>query len=551
MNSILEYYQRMKDGREVVGRWILTWYEYIVHGLESGLFFFDAKKANKAIKYIETFCRHHEGPLGGQLITLELWQKAFLSVVFGIMDKDGRRQFREVLLIVARKNGKTLFAAAIASYCAFLDGEYGGRIYFAAPKLDQAALCYDAFYQMLDKDPELAPLAKKRRTDVYISTSNTSARPLAFSARKSDGLNPSLCVADEVASWAGPPGLKFYEVIKSAFGARSQPLLLSITTAGYENEGIYDELIKRATRYLLGDSKESRLAPFLYQIDDPAKWSDITELKKANPNLGVSVTVDYLLEEIAIAEGSLSKKAEFLTKYCNIKQNSSAAWLSTTAVERASGAHLSLEDFRGCYAVCGIDLSRTTDLTAVVTIIERDNQIYAFAQFFLPAEKLEEAIARDGLPYDKYVERGLLQLSGENFVDYQDCYNYMLSLVRDYDIYPLKVGYDRYSAQYLVKDLKADGFHMDDVYQGYNLTSVIRECEGLIKDGRINIGDNDLLKVHLLNAALKFDSGSDRCKLEKISKNDHVDGTAALLDALCVRQKWWDEVGDQLINRGA
>lgn len=549
-NHIYEYYQKIQDGTIIVGRWIRLWYEYIVRGLENGLFFFDAKKAGKAIRFIETFCRHHEGALAPQLIRLELWQKAFVSVVFGILDESGARQFREIVCIIARKNGKTLFAAAIAEYCTFLDGEYGARIYFAAPKLEQAALCYDAYYQMIDKDPELSAMAKKRRSDVYIAESNSSARPMAFSAKKSDGLNISLCVADEIASWPGDQGLKFYEVIKSSFGARRQPLLLSISTAGYINEGIYDELIKRSTRFLLGDSKERRLAPFLYIIDDVEKWADINELRKSNPNMGVSVSVDYLLEEIAVAEGSLSKKAEFLTKYCNIKQNSSQAWLSTRDVEKASGPHLELDAFRDTYCVGGIDLSRTTDLTACTAVIERGGRLYVFARFFLPAEKLEEATARDGLPYAAYVQRGILKLSGDNFVDYHDCFDWFRALVEEYQIYPLKVGYDRYTAQYLVQEMSQYGFHMDDVFQGYNLTPVIREVEGQIKDGVFCIGDNDLLKVHLLNTATKAEAESGRCKPVKMSATDHIDGTAALLDAMTVRQKYYAEIGEQLKNEG-
>ena len=549
-NFIFEYYQKIQDGSEIVGQWIKLWYEYIVRGLEKGSFFFDSKKAGKAIRFIETFCRHHEGALAPQLIRLELWQKALVSVLFGIIDGDGYRQFREALVVIARKNGKTLLAAAIAAYCAFLDGEYGGRIYFAAPKLEQAALCYDAFYQMIDKDPELAPMAKKRRSDIYIADSNTSAKPLAFSAKKSDGLNISLCIADENASWPGDQGLKFYEVIKSSFGARRQPLLLSISTAGYINEGIYDELMKRATRVLKGDSKERRLAPFLYIIDDIGKWNDINELKKSNPNMGVSVSVDYLLEEIAVAEGSLSKKAEFLTKYCNIKQNSSQAWLSTKAVEKCSGKPICLDDFRNTYCVGGIDLSRTTDLTACTAIIEKDGKMYVFAKFFLPAEKLEEATARDGLPYSAYIKRGFLKLSGDNFVDYHDCFDWFKMLVEEYQIYPLQIGYDRYTAQYLVQEMEQYGFHMDDVFQGYNLTPVIREMEGQMKDGIFDIGDNDLLKVHLLNMAIKSEAESGRSKLVKMNVSDHIDGGAALLDALTVRQKYYAEIGEQLKNVG-
>lgn len=547
-NFIYEYYQRITDGSEIVGTFIRVWYKYIIDGLEAQSFFFDQKKANKAIRFIEGFCRHHEGALAPGLIRLELWQKAFVSVVFGIMDREGYRQFREVILIIARKNGKTLFAAAIANYMAFLDGEYGARIYFIAPKLQQASLCFDGFFQMIKKEPELNQLAKKRRTDVYIESSNTSAMPLAFNAKKSDGLNPSLTVCDEIASWQGDAGLKQYEVIKSALGARRQPLVLSISTAGYVTGGIYDELIARATRLLKGGSNERRLAPFLYVIDDITKWNDINELRKSNPNLGVSVSVDYLLEEIAVAEQSLSKKAEFMTKYCNIKQNSSQAWLDAVVVENACGDHLDLNDFRGSYCIGGIDLSQTTDLTACTIAIQRDGKIFVFAKFFLPAEKIDEATERDGLPYRAYIQRGILQPSGDNFIDYHDAEKWFTDMVREYEIYPLKIGYDRYSAQYLINDMKSFGFHMDDVYQGENLYPVIQEVEGMMKDGAINIGDNDLLKIHLLNSAVKMSVERGRGKLVKLSPNDHIDGTASLLDAFTVRQKWWNEVGAQLAN---
>lgn len=549
-NYILAYYQAIRDGSVMVGRWIEAWYTYIVQGLERGEFYFDPKLANRAIRFIETFCRHHEGALAPGMIILELWQKALISVLFGVVDESGARQFREVLIVMGRKNGKTLLAAAISVYCAFMDGEYGARIYFAAPKLEQAGLCFDAFYQMVSKDEELSKMIKKRRSDIYIEESNSSAKPIAFNAKKSDGLNILLCVADEAASWAGDAGLKFYEVLKSSFGARRQPMLLTITTAGYVNDGLYDELMKRSTAVLKGTSKERRLAPFLYIIDDPKKWNDINELRKSNPNLGVSVSTDYLLEEIAIAEGSLSKRMEFLTKYCNIKQNSSQAWLEWEVVERASGAALKLEDFRGSYCVGGIDLSQTTDLTSCCAVIERGGKLYVFSHFFMPASRLETATAEDGMPYEIYRQRGILTLSGENYVDYRDCFAWFRRLVEEYQIYPLKVGYDRYSAQYLVEEMKRYGFHMDDVFQGTNLTPVIHEFEGIAKDGNITIGDNDLLKAHLLNSALKFEADSQRVRLIKIAPRSRIDGTAALLDAMTVRQKWYAEIGEQLKNVG-
>jgi phage terminase large subunit-like protein len=547
-NYILSYYQAIHEGTAVVGKWIRLFFEYIINGLKNQDFLFDQKKANRAIKFIETFCHHCEGR--DDTLKLELWQKAVVSVIFGIVDSENLRIFREIVIIIGRKNGKTLFAAAIIAYCVYLDGEYGAKVFCVAPKLDQADLVYSAFWQTIQKEPELSELIKKRKSDFYLESTNSSVKKIAFNAKKSDGFNPHLTICDEIASWPGDQGLKQYEVMKSALGARKQPLVISISTAGYINEGIYDELIKRSTRFLLGDSKERRLAPFLYMIDDIQKWNDINELRKSNPNMGVSVSVDYLLEEIAVAEGSLSKKAEFITKYCNIKQNSSQAWLSTQAVSQTSGKPVDLQKFKNCYCVGGIDLSRTTDLTACTAIVEKNGRLYVFAKFFLPSEKLEEATARDGLPYAAYVQRGILQLSGDNFVDYHDCFNWFKMLVEQYQIYPLKVGYDRYTAQYLVQEMKQYGFHMDDVFQGYNLTPVIQETEGLMKDGAFYIGDNDLLKVHLLNMALKTETESGRNKPIKMSTNDHIDGGAALLDAMTVRQKYYAEIGSQLRNAG-
>lgn len=568
-NWIFAYYQRIKEGTITVGRWILLFYEYIVRGLEAKSFFLDEKKANAAINWIEAHCFHTEGVLAPGPFLLELWQKAFLSVVFGIVDEKGLRQFREVVLIVARKNGKSLFASAIARYIWTQEG-FGTRVYNLAPKLDQAEIIYNNVWVMTTLDPEWqerkalaeqkdahkkklnddSDLERHRMTDLYIPSTNSTVKKIAFSAKKSDGFNPSLCICDEIAAWEGDKGLKQYEVMKSGMGARPEGLLLSCSTSGYANDSIYDELLKRSTAFLLGNSKERKLAPFLYMIDDIEKWNDINELRKSNPNLGVSVTVDYLLEEIAVAEGSLSKKTEFITKYANRKQNSSLAWIPANIIEKACGDPLRLEDFSRHYAVLGIDLSQTTDLTAAVLLVEKEGELYCFAHFWLPAEKIEEATQKDGLPYDAYIRRGILTPSGDNFVDYHDCFNWCADMVRKYKIYPLMVGYDRYSAQYLIKDMEAYGFHTDDVYQGDNLWPVMQETEGILKDGKMHIGDNDLLKVHLLNSAVKMSTERGRGRLVKLAPTDHIDGTAALLDAMTVRQKHYTSLGQRLKNEG-
>ena len=552
MNWILAYYQGIMDGSIVVGRWVRLLYERIVHGIEDGTYIYNQGNANNAIRFIESFVRHNKGTLAPGLLKLSLWQKAAISCIFGIVDGEGNRQFREVMMVVGRKCGKTLLASAIMAYMVYSEGEYGQEVYCIAPKLDQSDLVFSAFEFTVDHTPSFTSRTQKRwRTgDLFVQESNSTIKKIAFSEKRADGYNPQLTIADEIASWPGDRGLKQYEVMISGTGARKQPLMVAISSAGYVNEGIYDELFKRSTRVLKGDSQEKRLLPFLYTIDDPRKWNDINELRKSLPGLGVSVPVDFILDEINTASESLSKRAEFLTKYCNVKQSSSLAWLPETAVLDAGGEHMELSQFCDSYAVAGIDLSRTTDLTAATVVIEKDGILNVFAHFWLPGEKITEAAARDGLPYQIYVQRGLLSPSGDNVIDYQDVYRWMTTLIEAYRIYPLMVGYDRYSAQYLIQDLKGYGFQVDDVFQGTNLTPVIRETEGLLRDGRIRIGDNDLLKVHLLDSALKMDAESERCKLIKLRKNGHIDGTAALLCAMCVRQKHWQMIGDQLRNEG-
>lgn len=569
-NYIYEYYQKINDGSIIVGKWIHLVYEYVVKGLEEKLFIYDSKKANKAINWIEKHCFHVEGPLAPNSFKLELWEKAFVSCIFGIIDPETNyRVFREVLLLIGRKNGKSIIASCIANYVFQEDGGFGARVFNVAPKLDQADIIYSNTWMMTQLDPENIQkreaindkrsqshqrveddptIPKRRMSDIYLPISNSTMKKIAFSAKKSDGFNPSLAICDEIAAWEGDSGIKQYEAIRSGMGARPEGLVISCTTSGYVNDSIFDEIMKRATRFLMGDSKETKLLPFLYMIDDVEKWNDINELQKSNPNLGVSISVDYMLEEIAIAEGSLSKKAEFLTKYACIKQNSSLAWLSAQTVEKMCGEQLQLEDFRSSYCVAGIDLSQTTDLSSAVILIEKNGELYVFAKFWLPAEKIDEATERDGIPYNIYIQRGLLEPSGDNYIDYHDCYNWLVSMVEQYELLPLVVGYDRYSAIYLVQTLEQYGFHCSDVFQGDNLWPVLQEMEGLFKDGKVHIGDNDLLKIHLLNAAIKMNAERGRGKLIKINPTQHIDGVAALSDAFCVRQHDYAEIGERLKN---
>ena len=555
-NAILTYYQKIQDGSITVGKWIKILYDTIIDGLESKRWFFNQRRANASIGFIEKYCHHYKGALAPDRIKLSLWQKAALSLMFGIVDADGIRQFTECMFVVGRKCGKTLIAAGIETYFGYAAGEFGSEIYFLAPKLAQADLAYSALEFNVNHEPALKKKTKSTKSrGLYIKESNTTIQKLPFADRKSDGYGPMSWVGDEASSWIGDRGLKQWEVMVSGTGARVEPFGIAISSAGYVNDGIYDELFRRGTAFLMGNSREEHFLPILYTIDDVEKWDDLNELQKSLPGLGESVGIKFILKEINTARESLSKKVEFLTKYCNIKQNSSQAWLTAQDVKKCFTASdggpavATLEDLRHSYALGGIDLSLAVDLTCAVVCVEKYGITWFDAMFFMPANKVDEATARDGLPYRIYAERGLLTISGENTVDYHDVHNWFRMLEKDYEILPLRVGYDRYSAAYLVQDMEADGFTMESVSQGSNLTGVLIDMEGMIKDGRLRcINDNDLMKIHMLDSALKFEAETNRRRLIKISPKAHIDGMAALSDAICMRYLHYDELAGQLSN---
>ena len=539
----------------MVGKWIRMLYDVLMQGISDCRWFYDDRLANNAIGFVERFCHHYKGQLAPRRIRLDLWERAGISDIFGIVDAEGKRQFSQVFWPVGRKQGKTLIAGGIGTYMGYAAGEYGSEIYYLAPKLEQADLAYSALEFNVHAEPELDAITKSTKyRGLVVQETNTIIRKLAFTSKKSDGYNPMFYCADEVAAWPGVNGLRQWEVMASGTGARREPLGLAISSGGYENDGLYDELMKRGTAFLMGNSREQHILPIIYMIDDPEKWDDLTELRKSLPGLGISVSEEFIRKEIDTAHESLSKEIEFKTKYCNIKQNLSTAWLRAEDIEKAFGWKKPLEELKGRYCVVGIDLSQTTDLTSACFICEVDGILWVHSHFWLPNKRLEEATKRDGIPYEIFIKKGFLSLSGEEFINNDDVLLWCMELVKRWKIFPLMVGWDRWSAQDLVQKLEKKHFRTDSVTQGFNLSGVSDTFEGLLREGRIrDMDDNGLLKIHLADAAQQMESNTEaahpRKKLVKISKNAHVDGVAAILDAMAMRQFNWAKLGPRLENK--
>lgn len=553
-NAVIEYWQAISKGRVNVGKWIRLLYDVIMQGISDKRWFFNDRRGNNAIAFIERYCHHCKGRLAPRRIKLELWQRASIFLIFGVVDGQGRRQFREVAWYIGRKMGKSLVAAGIGDYMSYAAGEFGSEIYFLATKIDQADLSYSAFEFNVNHEPELAKRTRSTKRGLVIDETNTIIRRLPFTEKSLDGLNPMFFLGDELSSWPAAKGLRVWEVMMSGVGAREEPLGLGITSGGYVSGGIYDELFARGTAFLNGNSREQHLLPIFYTIDDEAKWNDLTELQKSLPGLGVSVSEERIRDEIVTAEASASKKSEFITKYCNLKQNPTISWFTAAEVNRCFGDgknNMTAEDFRHSYALGGIDLSLSIDLTCSLMLCEKDGITYFLPMFYMPRDVMEKAEERDGLPYRQYAECGWLKPSGENQINNVDCENWFYELERKYEILFPKTGYDRYTAGYLVENMKANGFDMESVSQGPNLTGVIIDTEGMIRDGTLQCANqNPLMKVHMIDSALQMDTMEKRRQLVKIQRGPHIhiDGMAALLCAMCMRRNYYQELENMLKN---
>ena len=554
-SAILQYWNEIKTGGITVGKWIRLLYDVILQGLTEHRWYYSQERAENAVRFIERYCHHYKGKLAPQRIKLSLWERATICLIFGIVDDHVRRMFVEVFLVVGRKQGKTILCAAICTYLAYC-GEYGSECYALAPKIDQSDLLFSAVEYNVHAEPELESITKSTKyRGLYIQETNTTIKKLAFSSKKSDGYNPMFWSADEVAAWPGVNGLRQWEVMVSGTGAREEPLGIALSSGGYEKEGLFDELMKRGTGFLMGNSREKHLLPIIYMIDEPDKWDNLEELEKSLPGLGESVSREFIKKEIDVAHESISKEIEFKTKYCNLQQNLSTAFLKAEDINKGFGWRRQLSEWKNFYCVGGIDLSQTTDLTSACVVIEEEGILWVHSHFWLPANRLEEATKRDKIPYEIYLRKGFLSLSGEEFINNDDVLHWFMDLVKQYRLFPLQLGVDRWSAQDLVQKLKQKSFHTEMVTQGFNLSGVMDTFEGLLREGRIrDMDDNDLLKIHLADAAQQQESSTQyahpRKKLVKISKNAHVDGMAALLDALAMRQFKWTELGKRLMNEG-
>lgn len=530
-NFIEAYLDEIKAGKRIVCKRTRRQYEKLVDDIRNPKdgYIFDQSRAERPIAFIERFCKHSKGEWAGQPLRLELFQKAFISALFGFVDaKTGYRKYRETLFYVARKNGKSVMLSGLALYMLIADQEAGAEVYSVASKKDQAKIIYEETYNMIRQSPDLLQVVKKRKSDLYFPLTFSKFQPLGKNSDTLDGLNSSLVIIDELHSIKDR---NLYEVMKQSQSARRQPLLVMITTAGTVRECIFDDMYKYACGVCDGTITDPHFLPIIYELDSKEEWLAPMKWEKANPGLNRIKKLDDLISKVERAKQSPRDLTGVLVKDFNVIQTVASTWI--TFDDAANPETFELEQFKGCYAIGGADLSRSGDLTAATLLfMDKQEKRYVTQMYFLPKDNFEKRIRDEKIPYDKWYEAGLLRLCEGNSINYSDVTAWFLEMVEKYDITPAWIYYDPYSAAYWVQEMQAQGFNMVKCYQGVKTLSLPMQQLGQdLTAKKVNYNANPLLLWCITNTGVKTDVNGNIQPVKATSPKYRIDGLASLLDA--------------------
>lgn len=507
---------------------------------------YDNSKANHAIEFIENYTRHSKGKMGGKPFILELWQKALVGATFGMVHKiDGTRKYQEVVLIVARKNGKSVLASAIGLYLQIADGEPGAEIYAVATKKDQAKIIWLEAKRMVQKSPVLRKRIKPLVAEMTSAFNDSFFRPLGRDSDTLDGLNVHGALLDEIHAWQDQ---NLYDVIVDGTSAREQPLIFVTSTAGTIRESVFDTKYGECEQIINGYDdpegyKNERLLPIIYELDNKKEWTDEECWYQANPGLGTIKQKDQLANKVEKAKANSALVKNLLTKDFNIRETSSEAWLSFDDLNNT--ANFDIDRLKPRYCVGGIDLGATTDLTCATIMfrVPNDETLYVKQMYWLPVDRLEERVREDKIPYDIWYDQGWLRVSEGNTVNYKDVTDWFLEVQNEKDVYIYKIGYDSWSSTYLVDELKQNfGREVTDpVIQGAKTFSTpLRRMKANLESKLVNYENNPILKWCLSNAAVTSDRNDNLALVKTSNPKRRIDGVASLMDAFIVYERDYD-----------
>ena len=553
-SPILEYYERIKSGAEVVSRKVARVYRKLAEdlngsvGADGTVYHYSHSRANHILEFAENYCRHSKGKLGGQLVVLELWEKAMLAAMFGFIDDEGRRRYREIILIVAKKNGKSLIGSIVGLYLQVGDGEPGAEVYAVATKKDQAKIIWGEAKRMVNKSPELRRIIKPLVGEMDCAANESVFKPLASDTDTLDGLNVHGALMDEVHQWRD--GVALYDIIADGTTAREQPMVLITSTAGVVREDIYDNKYEYAEKVILGyDDPDAGIVddhflPFIYELDSREEWEKEECWKKANPGLGTIKNIRQLRDKVARAKQEPSLQRNLLCKEFNIRETAGGSWLSFDDLNNET--LFDVRELKPRYGVGGADLSSTDDLTAacVIFMLPGFPDIYVIPMFWIPENSVERHIRTDKIRYDIWIEKGWVRTCPGNKINPDVVWEWFVEIQEEYDIYLNIVGYDSWSAEMWASKMKQTFGEktMHPVIQGKKTLS--NPMKMLAKDfeaHRIIYNNNGLLKWCIANTSVDEDKNGNIQPIKNRRPTQRIDGLAALLDAYTVLQDNLDD----------
>lgn len=548
-NPVLEYWNKIESGEEVVCKKIKKWYEYLAHLINNpGEYFYSPKRANHILEFAENYCKLSKGAGAGKPVRLELWEKAHLAAIFGLIDINGYRLCRESVLIVGKKNGKSLLASIVGLYMQVGDGEPGPEVYAVATKRDQAKIIWNESKRMVRKSPVLLRRIKTLVGELSSELFNDGTfKPLASDSDTLDGLNVHCVLMDEIHQWKN--GKALYDIMADGTSAREQPLVYITSTAGVIREDIYDAKYDEAERVINGlfdenGYKDPHFFPFIYELDARKEWMDEKCWKKANPGLGTIKKTDTLAAKVAKAKQNNASVKNLVCKEFNIRETSSEAWLTFEDINNTT--LFDIKKLKPRYGIGGADLSSTTDLTCATVLfrVPDDENIYAMQMYFIPEDLLEKRVREDKIPYDKWRDQGWLRTCPGNKIRYQDVTAWFKEVQDKLDIYIYKTGYDGWSANYWVEEMKNTfgAVTMEPVIQGKKtLSSPMKSLGADLQAKRIIYNNNPILKWCLTNTSIDVDKNDNIQPCKTSIATRRIDGLASLLDAYVVYENNMEE----------
>ena len=538
MNYILTYYNLITSGKITVCKRLLRQYEKIVYDLNNpGKYHFDLKKANRPIEFIEKFCKHSKGQWAGKPVILDLWQKAMIQSIFGFVDDNGLRRYREVFVIVARKNGKSTLLSAIGLYMLFADGEGGAQVCCVAGKKDQAKIVFDEAKNMVSQSALLQKHIRKRKSDLYVDLTFSTFEPLASDSNTLDGLNMHCGILDEVHAWKDR---NIYDVSKQSMGARQQPILFTISTAGFVRENIYDDLDGLSSDILYDKKEDERFISFIYELDERKEWTNPKMWMKANPGLGTIKGLDYLQEQVKRAKNDKNYLPTLLTKDFNIRETGVGSWLTFETINNQDT--FDLESLRNCYGIGGVDLSSVGDLTCASCLIRKEDKLYLAQMYFIPEERAEQHIKEDKVPYKTWKEQGYIRFSMGSMVNFSDVTAWFNELRDKYGIYTVWVGYDQWGANQWADEMKQNGYVLEPVIQGAKTMSTpMKILASDLADKKVNYNNNPILKWCLTNTQVEIDKNDNIRPIKGRNSKQRIDGAVSLIDSYVVYQRHYED----------